>query len=53
MPETVTDSLHDESLAARFLEFQTLLHESGTEQERKFRCRDRFGTTYWSYYYFN
>lgn len=52
MPEAVTDSLHDDSLASRFKEFQTLLHESGTEKEREFRCRDHFGTTYWTYFYF-
>lgn len=43
----------DSLLKADFREFQSLLNESGTKDEREFRCRNRFGTTYWTYYYFN
>ena len=48
-----SDSLCDESLRGRFQDFQTLLNESGTKAERELRCRERFGTTYWTYYYFD
>lgn len=43
----------DSFLTADFQEFRLLLDESGTKDEREFRCRNRFGATYWTYFYFH
>ena len=43
----------DSLLRADFVEFQSLLNVDGTKDEREFRCRNRFGATYWTYFYFH
>ena len=50
-PET-KEILEDSLLQVDFEEFRSLYNETGTKDEREFRCRNRFGATYWCYYYF-
>ena len=53
---TQTESLSEElvtPLDSCFHLFQELLHEKGTQAEREFNLRHRFGASYWTYYYFN
>ena len=45
--------LEDSVLNASFLQFKTYLKEDVAKDERELKCRDRFGNTYWSYYYFD
>ena len=47
------DTLVDDDLARQFLEFDSLRLLPGTPDEREFRCRQRYGGTYWAYYYFH
>lgn len=47
------DTLVDDDLARQFFEFDSLRTLPGTPDEREFRCRQRFGRTYWTYYYFH
>ena len=49
--DTLT-ALHDDSLDAQYLSFDSLRNAAGTKEEREFRCRRRFGATYWCYYFF-
>lgn len=43
----------DSVLNASFLQFKTYLKEDVAKDERELKCRERFGNTYWSYYYFD
>ncbi len=50
-PET-QPVLEDSVLNVDFQEFCHLLDKSGTKDEREMECRNRFGATYWYYYFF-
>ena len=49
-PDTL---LHDAALQHSLLQFDSLRNADGTKAERELRCRERFGATYWTYFYFN
>ena len=51
-PVDTTTVLHDDSLRTQYLAFDSLRNATGTKEEREFRCRHRFGATYWCYYFF-
>ncbi|MBP5381631.1 MAG: hypothetical protein J6Y39_07900 [Bacteroidaceae bacterium] len=45
--------LEDSALNVAFQQFKAYLKEDVAKDERELKCRDRFGNTYWNYYYFN
>lgn len=45
--------LNDSVFALQFQNFQTLMYEKDTKEEREFILRRHFGATYWTYFYFN
>lgn len=45
--------LADAPLSAELEEFLVLLQTAGTKDEREFMVHERFGTTYWCYFYYN
>ena len=51
-PVDTLTMLHDDSLNVQYLAFDSLRNTAGTKEEREFRCRRRFGASYWYYYFF-